>query len=103
MKKYKLMGPDGKFYLSETKGLYGGYNGKEKIYGTMDCPSALKWIAKGFYVDKRIFFKDEKDAILAGFRPCAICQREKYLRWKENPTKFKDEILNSCVEENELS
>lgn len=94
MKLYKLLGPDGTFYYSESKGLYGGYNGKEKIYGTMDCKSALSWIKKGHYVDKRVFFKDEKDAVLAGFRPCAVCQREKYLKWKANPERFKNDILN---------
>lgn len=101
MKKYKLMGPDGKFYLSETPGLYGGYNGKDKIYGRLDCPSALKWIAKGFYVDKRVFFKNEEDAVRAGFRPCGVCQKEKYLRWRKNPTAYKENILNSNDSENE--
>ena len=94
-KLYKLMGPDKKFYLSPTPGLYGGYNGKDKIYGALNCPSALKWIAKGFYVDKRVFFKDEVDALRAGFRPCAVCQKEKYLKWKENPEKYKENILKS--------
>lgn len=94
MKQYKLLGPDGNFYYSETKGTWGGYNGKIKIYGTMNCRSALSWIEKGHYIDKRVFFKDEKDAILAGFRPCAICQPEKYLKWKENPEKFKKDILS---------
>ncbi|MCR5553243.1 MAG: metal-binding protein [bacterium] len=102
MKQYKLMGPDGNFYFSESKGQLGGYSGKIKIYGSLDCPSALNWIAKGFYVDKRVFFKDEKNAILAGFRPCAFCQREKYLKWKENPENFKNEILNSSCEEMEM-
>ena len=102
MKKYKLMGPDGEFCYSETKGLYGGYNGKPKVYGRMDCKSALNWIKKGYYVDKRVFFKDERDAILAGFRPCAVCQREKYLKWKENPEEFKNNILNSNDDQIEI-
>ena len=42
-KMYKLMGPDGNFYLSPEKGMLGG-NGKLKIYGRMDCPSALSAI-----------------------------------------------------------
>ena len=95
MKLYKLMGPDGKIYLSQTPGIYGGYNGKEKIYGLLNCKSALKWISKGFYVDKRVFFKNEVDAVLAGFRPCAVCQKEKYLKWKENPKEYKENILKS--------
>ncbi|MBO7526940.1 MAG: metal-binding protein [Clostridia bacterium] len=95
MKMYKLIGPDGKTYLSETPGLYGGYNGKEKIYGALDCPSALNWIAKGYYVDRRVFFKDEKDALLAGFRPCAVCLRKKYLKWKADPEGYKESILKT--------
>jgi hypothetical protein len=92
---YKLIGADGKPYFSGKKGEYGGYNGGKgsKIYGLMDCPSALRWIAKGFYVDKRVFFANEYDAIMAGFRPCAVCQKEKYLEWKKNPEIFKQKII----------
>ena len=39
-KIYKLMGADRKIYESETPGQYGG-NKKLKIYGRLDCPSAL--------------------------------------------------------------
>ena len=46
VKKYKLMGPDGKEYLSEEKGTLGGHR-KLKIYGRLDCPSALRHIDKG--------------------------------------------------------
>ena len=40
------MGPDGKEYLSEEKGTLGGHR-KLKIYGRLDCPSALRHIDKG--------------------------------------------------------
>ena len=45
MKMYKLLGADGKEYLSETPGIFGG-NGKLKIYGRLDCPSALSAIKR---------------------------------------------------------
>jgi len=36
VKMYKLLGADGKEYLSETPGTLGG-NDKQKIYGRLDC------------------------------------------------------------------
>lgn len=42
-----------------------------KIYGKLDCHSALSYIAKGQYVEHRIFFINEQAAIAAGYRPCA--------------------------------
>ncbi|WHY88562.1 Ada metal-binding domain-containing protein [Neobacillus novalis] len=80
-KTYTLMGADKKLYKSETPGTYGG-NKKTKVYGRMDCPAALRAIAKWGYVKDRVFFADEQTAIEAGFRPCAACQREKYKIWK---------------------
>jgi hypothetical protein len=41
--------------LSETPGALGGHR-KNKIYGRLDCPGALRWIAKGHYVKQRVFF-----------------------------------------------
>jgi hypothetical protein len=83
-KMYKLMGPDGNFYLSPEKGLLGG-NGKLKIYGRMDCPSALSAIKRfgDSYPSHRVFFKDEADAIAAGFHPCGNCMKAHYKLWKE--------------------
>lgn len=83
---YKLIGKDGKQYLSETPGTLGGHK-KLKIYGRLDCPSALKYIEKGQYVKQRVFFADEETAIAAGYRPCGVCMKEKYKKWKENQTK----------------
>ena len=83
-KIYKLIGPDGKPYESTTPGTLGGYNGgKKQIYGRLDCPSALRWIAKGHYVEHRVFFADEPTAIAAGYRPCGICMKERYAEWKQ--------------------
>lgn len=78
---YKLRNVNNQEYLSDTPGLLGG-NKKEKIYGRLDCPCALRWIAKGHYVKNRVFFKNEETAIAAGYRPCAICMKEKYKEWK---------------------
>ncbi len=82
MKTYKLIGKDGKPYESETPGTLGGHR-KLKIYGRLDCPSALRYIAKGEYVQHRVFFADEETAIAAGYRPCARCMKEAYQKWKE--------------------
>ena len=85
-KIYRLLGADGKTYESTTPGLLGGHK-KLKIYGRLDCPSALRVIAKGQYVKYRVFFKDEETAIAAGFRPCARCMPEEYKLWKEKQGK----------------
>ncbi len=77
-----LTGPDGKPYESSEPGQFGGHR-KLKIYGKLDCPSANRAIAKGQYVKHRVFFRDEKTAIEAGYRPCGICMPEAYKRWKE--------------------
>ena len=84
---YKLVDRNGNVYESETKGTLGGHR-KLKIYGKLDCPSALRYIAKGQYVQHRVFFADEETAVAAGYRPCAICMREQYLRWKQRNDGF---------------
>lgn len=78
---YKLIGKDGKEYLSEQKGQFGGHR-KMKIYGRLDCPSALRHIAAGQYVSHRVFFADEATALSAGYRPCGVCMKEHYNLWK---------------------
>ncbi len=64
MKQYKLLGSDGKEYLSETPGEFGG-NSKLKIYGRLNCPSALSTIRRfpGSYEKSRVFFSDEKNSL----------------------------------------
>ena len=90
MKLYKLLGPDGKQYLSETPGTLGG-NGKLKIYGRLDCPSALSTIRRfpGSYEKSRVFFADERTALAAGFRPCGNCLREKYREYMADPEAYR--------------
>ncbi|MFH5877779.1 Ada metal-binding domain-containing protein [Arthrobacter sp. NA-172] len=85
---YTLTGPDGRSYSSPVKGTWGGHRGN-RIYGRMDCPAALRAIAKGVYVKNRVFFVDESTAIVAGYRPCWSCCRDKYQAWKA--AKGKDE------------
>ncbi len=81
MREYKLIGKDGTPYTSQTPGQLGGHK-RLRIYGRLDCPSALRHIAKGHYVQHRVFFANESDAVAAGYRPCAVCMREEYEQWK---------------------
>ena len=79
---FRLIDKNGEEYLSSIPGNYGG-NKRLKIYGKLDCPSANRWIAKGYYIQDRVFFLTEEDAINAGYRPCAVCMKKEYLEWKE--------------------
>ena len=85
-KVYHLIGKDGKVYESLVPGTLGGHK-RLKIYGRLDCPSALRHIKKGEYVKYRVFFPDEETAIAAGYRPCGICMRKEYLIWKQTHPK----------------
>lgn len=78
---YRLLGPNGEIFLSATPGSLGG-NRRLKIYGRLDCPSARRALSRG-YARRRVFFADEATAIAAGYRPCGVCMREAYRRWKE--------------------
>ena len=80
-KIYTLVGADGKSYQSLVKGKLCGHR-KIKIYGTLDCKGAARWIAKAHYVKQRVFFADEPTANTAGYRPCFGCLREEYKEWK---------------------
>lgn len=82
MKYYHLIDKNGNTYDSEQPGTLGGHR-KLKIYGRLDCPSAARYIAKGQYVQYRVYFADEQTAIEAGYRPCARCMPEEYRKWKQ--------------------
>jgi Metal binding domain of Ada len=69
---YTLLGPDRQPYQSATRGTLGGHR-PGRIYGRLDCPAALRAIARGGYVRNRVFFADEQTAVAAGYRPCAVC------------------------------
>ena len=78
---YTLLGADGRPYLSQTPGQLGGHR-KNKIYGRLDCPTALRAITAGGYVASRVFFADEHTAVAAGYRPCATCMPAAHKAWK---------------------
>jgi hypothetical protein len=80
VKRYRLVGPDGREMVSEIPGTLGGY--PEPGLRGLACQSALRWIAKGHYVRHRVLFADEATAIAAGYRPCARCLPEAYRRWQ---------------------
>jgi len=79
--KFTLLGADGVPYWSDEPGRFGGHRGG-RIYGRLDCPAALRAIARGGYVRQRVFFADEATAIAVGYRPCAVCLSEAYRSWK---------------------
>ena len=79
--RYRLLGADGEPFTSATPGVLGG-NRRLKIYGRLDCPSARRALPRG-YARRRVFFADEATAIAAGYRPCGVCMREAYRRWKD--------------------
>lgn len=81
---HTLIGADGREYASARPGTLGGHRGT-RVYGTLDCRSALAAIARGGYVAHRVFFATESDAIAAGYRPCAVCLPERYAAWRATP------------------
>lgn len=83
---YTLLGPDGRPYGSTTPGTLGG-NKRRRLYGRLDCPSARRAIARGGYVDNRVFFADEATAVQAGYRPCSVCLPARYAAWKARAGK----------------
>ena len=89
--QYTLIGRDRKPYKSFEPGTLGGHK-KLKIYGRLDCPSALRQIAKGNYVKYRVFFADEETAIAAGYRPCGVCMKKEYKKWKAEQAEKKAQL-----------
>jgi hypothetical protein len=85
VRTYKLLGPSGP-YLSTTPGVLGGHR-RQRVYGRLDCSSALRAItAGGPYPLLRVFFASEAEAIACGYRPCARCLPEAYRVWKLTQT-----------------
>lgn len=80
-KQYTLIGPDGEQVRSAVPGTLGG-NRRLKIYGSLDCRSAIGSLPTG-YAKHRVFFADEATAIAAGYRPCATCMQDEYRAWVE--------------------
>jgi len=67
------------FRLLRKQSLIFAGNHKLKIYGLLTCPSG-----KRMKKQNRVFFKQERDALQAGYRPCAVCQRHAYNVWKSS-------------------
>lgn len=80
-KTRRLIGPDNKPYVSTQPGKLGGHR-RSRIYGRLNCSSALRAIAQGGYVTHRVFFLTEEHARAAGYRPCAACLPMAYAHWK---------------------
>jgi len=78
---WTLLDASGRPFASERPGTLGGHR-RSRIYGRLDCPSARRAIARGDYVRHRVFFADERTAVAAGYRPCAVCLPERYAAWK---------------------
>jgi len=84
-KTYTLLDQNGKAYESPVPGAWGGHRGR-KIYGRLDCPAALRAIARGGYARYRVFFGDEETAVAAGYRPCGACCKGRYCARKNAET-----------------
>ncbi|WP_118953374.1 Ada metal-binding domain-containing protein [Taibaiella helva] len=52
-------------------------NRKLHIYGTLSCGSG-----KRMKPGNRVFFRDDKEALAAGYRPCGHCMKVAYEQWK---------------------
>lgn len=85
-RRWTLLGRDRQLFQSESPGKFGGHLAT-KIYGRLDCPAALRALARGDYVKNRVFFRDAVAARAAGFRPCAVCMPEAYRRWKNTSSR----------------
>jgi methylphosphotriester-DNA--protein-cysteine methyltransferase len=79
---WMLLDRDRRPYSSAHPGTLGGHR-RTRVYGRLDCPTALRAIARGGYVRHRVFFADEETAVAAGFRPCAVCLPGAYAAWRE--------------------
>ena len=58
VKSHALVGADDRPYQSRTKGLWGGHRGT-RAYGRLDCPAALRAIARGGLVEHRVRSVDQ--------------------------------------------
>jgi methylphosphotriester-DNA--protein-cysteine methyltransferase len=92
VKRYKLIGADGRIHESDDAGTFGGHR-RTRIDGRLDCPTAARAIARGGYVAHRVFFADEDTAVGAGYRPCARCLPDQYRTWKLAGTTQDDHIV----------
>jgi hypothetical protein len=88
---YMLIGGDGSKIRSALPGALGGHS-RLRIFGRLDCPSALRHLALGHYQKYRVFFADAASALAAGYRPCARCLPSAYAAWKAASNQKADHI-----------
>lgn len=89
---YSLVGADGEPYVSAVPGVFGGHR-RGRLYGRLDCPSALRALARGpHYARQRVFFADESAAVAAGYRPCAVCLPARYREWRAGRSRAAGEV-----------
>ena len=81
--RYRLIDADGHEILSPIPGTLGGHR-RGRIYGRLDCPTALRAIERCGYITQRVFFATEHHAVAAGYRPCARCLPREYETWKRS-------------------
>lgn len=65
----------------QTEAITLGGHRPGKLYGRLDCRAG-----KRMKPENRVFFRDEAEAIEAGYRPCAVCMPDAYQAWKGNKT-----------------
>lgn len=94
-KTWELIGPDRQPYASTQPGTLGGHR-RSRIYGRLNCPAALRAIARGGYVTHRVFFLTEEHARSAGYRPCAVCLPIAYAIWKALQDDTPESRASSC-------
>ncbi len=82
---WTLRGQDDRPFQSAVPGSVGGHR-RSRIFGRLDCPSAIRAIERGGYVADRVFFLDEETARVAGYRPCGSCMPTDYRAWKTAQT-----------------
>src|SRR3954453_19271474 len=98
-RKFNLLDRNRKQYESEAPGTLGGYQkGGIRIYGRLNCPSALRHLTSGRYKKHRVFFADEITALSAGFRPCARCL-PRNAEWRRSPFEWRDTMIRKLDEE----
>jgi hypothetical protein len=56
---FTLTDAAGRLYESPTPGQLGGHR-RGKLYGRLDCPAALRAVARGGYVQHRVFFANHR-------------------------------------------
>lgn len=78
---YVLTTATGDPFESKTPGQLAASR-RTRIYGRLDCPTALKALRRGGYSSHRVFFADQKTALAAGYRPCGTCLKADYDAWR---------------------